>query len=466
MKNLKILVLFLLVMISGWAYSKPILIVTTDIGQDPDDQQSFVRLLHYADKFQIAGIIANADVNYDYEAPVLRDDIIHRLIDAYGQIENNLRVHSPEFPSACYLHSIVKKGCTGNGTEIAVEQFVGSGKDTEGSEWIIKVVDNCSNEPVNISVWGGACDLAQALWKVKANRNSSEVNRFVSRLRVYFIGKQDSSNDWIMENFPELWLILSDAHSHNKWESTYRGVFLGGDMELTSGEWLKKHILGKNPLANLYPDKAYTGSADQNPHGAMKEGDTPSILFLIENGLNTLENPEWGGWGGRYLRTKQSLFRDIPDSVFDAILSKQVSSPLATIYRWRTDFQNDFASRVQWGTTNQYTQANHYPVVCIVGFSGNKHLEVSVKKGEEISFDASCSFDPDNNHLNFEWFFYPEAGDVPLINKVIIQGQNTSKIKFIIPESACGKNIHLILRVSDDSSYPLTSYKRIILTVE
>jgi hypothetical protein len=31
------------------------------------------------------------------------------------------------------------------------------------------------------------------------------------------------------------------------------------------------------------------------------EGDTPSFLGLIPNGLNAQDKPDWGGWGGRYL---------------------------------------------------------------------------------------------------------------------------------------------------------------------
>lgn len=205
---MRTILLLWLLLFSIKTFSKPILIVTTDIGQDPDDQQSLVRLLHYADKFRLAGIIANADVNYKHELPVLKTEIIHELIDAYALIENNLRIHSPSFPSATYLHTLVKNGCTQNGRKIPVGKYIGQGKDTEGSDWIIRVVDNSKDEPVMISVWGGACDLAQALWKVKNTRTEKELAAFISKLRVYFIGKQDSSNDWIIDNFPKMWLIL------------------------------------------------------------------------------------------------------------------------------------------------------------------------------------------------------------------------------------------------------------------
>ena len=38
------------------------------------------------------------------------------------------------------------------------------------------------------------------------------------------------------------------------------------------------------------------------------EGDTPSYLSLIPNGLNVPEHPDWGGWGGRYEKYIPELF--------------------------------------------------------------------------------------------------------------------------------------------------------------
>ena len=209
---------------------KPRLIVLTDIGQDPDDQQSMVRLLHYANEFQIEGLIATADNNYKHEAPVIRDDIIHKLIDDYEKCQKNLLVHSRDFPSSKELRKTVKKGNNKGGNEVPVQEFIGEGFDTEGSEWIINVVDKKSKQPVCVAVWGGACDLAQALWKVKNTRSKKEQKKFIERLRVYFIGKQDASNQWIIDNFPDLWLILALDRSGNKWLSSYRGMFWGGDM--------------------------------------------------------------------------------------------------------------------------------------------------------------------------------------------------------------------------------------------
>jgi hypothetical protein len=163
---LRLSILFLFISINLFA-QKPRLIVTTDIGQDPDDAQSMVRLLHYANEFDIEGIIANADANYTKEPPVLKDYIIHDMINAYAKIETNLRLHDDLFPTAEQLHSVVKKGCYGNAEKIPYTEFIGDSMDTEGSDWLIKVIDKKDDRPVNIAVWGGACDLAQVLWKIK-----------------------------------------------------------------------------------------------------------------------------------------------------------------------------------------------------------------------------------------------------------------------------------------------------------
>ena len=47
---------------------------------------------------------------------------------------------------------------------------VGEGKDSEGSDWIIKTLEKNDDRPLWISVWGGPNTLAQALWKIKQTK--------------------------------------------------------------------------------------------------------------------------------------------------------------------------------------------------------------------------------------------------------------------------------------------------------
>lgn len=443
--------------------NKPILIVTTDIGQDPDDQQSLIRLLHYANEFQLAGIIANADDNYKHEAPTPRPELVHEMIDAYNEIYPNLEVVDSHYPSPNDLKKVVKKGCAGNGREIPVMDYIGVGKSTEGSQWIIKQVDE-AKDIVHISIWGGACDLAQALFDLRNTRSQKEVQQFIQKIRVYFIGNQDSSNEWIREQFPNLWLILGMSHDGNSWNSSYRGIFLDGDMQLTSLEWLHKHLIGQNALGSTYPLKTYTMGGTKNPHGAMKEGDTPSFLYFLENGLNVPERPDWGGWGGRFQRIDENFFRDSEDTFLDASTDSLVTNAKATIFRWRPAIQADFAARVQWGRTGS-KGANHYPIVQINEDNTKSPLRLIVEQGTKLTLDATKSIDEDGDELSFNWMIYPEASTFSEMDGVVVNNTDNTKMTISLPENGKG-SIHLILSVRDHAPHPLVSYKRVIIDVK
>ncbi|MEX0324338.1 MAG: nucleoside hydrolase-like domain-containing protein [Puniceicoccaceae bacterium] len=441
---------------------KPRIIVTTDIGQDPDDMQSMVRFLHYANEFRVEGIIVNADSNYEKEEAKLRPDIVHDLIDAYSEIRPNLNRVLPGFPTADFLHSVVKSGCAGNGARVPVENFIGEGKDTEGSDWIIEVVDRQSQDPVCISVWGGACDLAQALWKVRHNRTPEAVDRFVSKLRVYFIGKQDSSNQWIIDTFPKLWLILALDRSGDKWLSSYRGMFWGGDMENTSREWLHENIISKNPLAAMYPDKAYTGGEGKNPHGALKEGDSPSFLYFLPTGFNSIDQPHWGSWGGRFVRERDQFFRDASDLIHDEQVGKLVDSNRATVFRWRTDFQNDFVNRCDWGGgVFKNLPFSYEMLINSARFSGI--AERAVVAGEDVIIEMDVVSNVSGSDIDHGCFFYSEAGSY--VGDVVVVEERAGAFRIKIPEDAVGKKIHLVQRSVQKTKFPLVSYHRIILNV-
>ena len=452
---------FLILIFSVSIAQKPRLIVLTDIGQDPDDQQSMVRLHHYANEYQIEGLIATADNNYEHEAAEIRDDILHQLVDDYEKSWPNFIAHAKGFPKAEEIRKTIKKGNNLGGTDVAVETFIGEGFDTEGSDWIINVVDKENEQNVCISVWGGACDLAQALWKVKNTRNENETKMFVKKLRVYFIGKQDASNQWIIDNFPDLWLILALDRGGDKWQSGYRGMLWGGDMSNTSKEWIHQNIHGHSALADNYPDHAYTGGEQKNPHMALKEGDTPALLYFIQNGLNFPENPEYGGWGGRFSKERPNFFRDADDTFFDVSVNKEITSPRASVFRWRKDFQNDFAARVDWGSTPDFKAVNHPPQIKLNKNMSKEALKVLIPAGRKFLIDASGTTDPDGNELTFERFEYKEAGKCP--EKINIEFPEKGKARFSIPENNHTCESHIILKVTDNGNPQLSSYLRIIL---
>lgn len=315
--------------------AKPRLLILTDIGGDPDDQQSLIRLMLYANEFRLVGFVATSSgVPGELETPVTRPDLIQSVIEAYRQDLPRLKVHAADWPEPADLLSRVRSGNPMRGLS-----HVGEGHDTNGSQLIIECVDDAKpDDRVNIAIWGGQTDLAQALWRVRADRGAKGLKQFINRFRVYDINDQDGLADYLRTEFPGMYYILSKAPAgRDKRLGTYRGMYLTGEEALTSRQWAEEHLLPAGALGKLYPLKTWTAP---NPHGCIKEGDTPSWFFFLPRGGNRVDDPSHPGWGGQYIRQADGWYRDMPatDS-FD---------PRTTVSRWRHEFQNDFARRLRW----------------------------------------------------------------------------------------------------------------------
>jgi len=192
--------------------------------------------------------------------------------------------------------------------------------------------------PLDLSIWGGQTDLAQALWRVKHDRGAAGLAAFAARLRVYDNSDQDRLADWIRTGFPGLHYLLCRAPAGADARlSTHRGMYLGGDESLTSRQWVETHVLSQGPLGALYPTKTWTAP---NPNACLKEGDTPAWFFFLPLGGNDPGDPSKPGWGGRYARAPDGWWRDLPATKgFD---------PRETVSIHRPAFQADFARRMAW----------------------------------------------------------------------------------------------------------------------
>src|SRR5438105_3775028 len=93
------------------AAERPRLIVLTDVGGDPDDRQSMIRLMHYANEFDVEGLIASAaGTPGELKKEAVRPELIREIVEAYGKVRPNLLLHSPDYPDAKHLLDRVKSG--------------------------------------------------------------------------------------------------------------------------------------------------------------------------------------------------------------------------------------------------------------------------------------------------------------------------------------------------------------------
>ena len=144
------------------------------------------------------------------------------------------------------------------------------------------------------------------------------------------------------------------------------------------------------------------------------EGDTPSFLWLIPNGLSDPAKPDSGGWGGRYSRVVAldgfNMYGSLSESVSLPDGGQYDSIP-ASIWRWRDAMQDDFAARMQWTLNRSISEVSHPPMVNVNGSTGPSSLEFQLGANQSLILDAGKTCDADHpgdlSQLEFEWFGYP-----------------------------------------------------------
>ncbi|KAI9043191.1 uncharacterized protein KD926_004374 [Aspergillus affinis] len=381
---------------------KPRVFILSYISTEPDDQESLTRYLLYSNQFQTEGLVASTST-------WLRDEThpedMLQVINAYGNVTQNLNQHAPpdaQYRSGDYFRSILRSG-------------------------------------PKVLAWGGTNVLAQVVYKINQNFSPSEAATLRSRLRVYAISDQDDTGAWIRRNYPDIFYI-SSTHGWNHYGlatwiaisgETYYGVDEGGPNGSTvTHQWLRDNIQICPYGSVAYPSFKY-----------IMEGDTPTFLYLIQNGLGDPENPGYGSWGGRYTKVDPST---------------------------------------EWSLPANVSKANHHPVVSVNGSTELSPFKVTAMVGSPIRFDTTGTYDPDGDELSYNWFQYQEpgsddwnvAGQVPALNLTVSDNGQRVQMNILSSSDSCnGKGdspsgcwlLHLILEVKDNGANPLTTYRRVLI---
>ncbi|MBN2611252.1 MAG: DUF1593 domain-containing protein [Bacteroidales bacterium] len=454
--------LFVMVQVSGirWYDGKPLkprIVVLTDVSTwETDDSESLVRLFAHADMFEIEGLIYTTG----WSLEETRDDffqLIHDAIDAYekdlpnlmkrsgqtGFEENESRQVIGYWPDAEYLRK-----CTMNGSKKRGIGQIGKENVSDGSNHIIKMADEDDERPLWILIWGGGNTLAQAIWQVQQERDENDLKAFLHKIPTYAITDQDrsykegtpfeiSSHQWMRREFAEDLMFIWDECA---WK------FQNGTGRKNWDEYAL-HIQSHGNLGKVYPKFKYG-----------VEGDTPSFLHVMPNGLNNPLIPGQVGWGGYFEWAKGA-----DDSTFAYTNHKGKAGEICAKYEgyfYPATF-NNFAARMDWAA---YGKGNRNPVVIVNGDRDITPVHIHKKQGKSIVLDASESFDPDGNRLSYKWWVLPEAGTYQ--QEISLSGENSNRISVNVPSGSAGKCCHVICEVTDNGEPNLTSYRRVIIHSE
>tara|TARA_R110002167_G_scaffold65757_15_gene186046 strand:- start:461 stop:1972 length:1512 start_codon:yes stop_codon:yes gene_type:complete len=500
--HLQILFIFLLlgtnVALGQTQHEKSRTIVTTD--GEIDDVDSFIRMLLYANEFTIEGLVYSSSMWHykgDGKGTTMVSEMemtqkiygektdlrwpgiqwMQGLIDAYELVEPNLSLHAKGYPTAAHLRTLIKVGNIDFEGEME--------KDTEGSNFIrTKLLDD-DMSPLYLQVWGGTNTISRALKSIEeAYSDTPEWDaiqkKVVAKTIIYTILDQDATyKKYISKQWPDIrifynskqfwclaypWKTAVDPVLHPYLE----GEFMGG-----------KIINGHGPLTKMYysyGDGQKQDGDDEHIHGDLSkikngqwgtfhkydfisEGDSPAFLHLIDVGLDNLDHPDFGGWGGRLQQSETSPNRwEDGEDVADL---NPISGKMDLAYpqiRWLKTLQLDFAARADW-CVKTYKEANHPPSVTL------KHAHnIPVKAGQKVILHGKAT-DPDGDALQYYWWRYDEVDTFE--GKVQVSKPMKAKTFLTVPEAIKkGETIHFILEVTDSRSPSMTRYQRVVLTAQ
>ncbi len=500
---------------------RPRIVVTAD--PELDDNNSLIRFLLYSSDLTIEGLIyASSQFHWKGDGKGTKwyvpgreysrfglnlcpceswrwakdERFIHDAVAAYASVYPNLKVHNPNYPAPAVLNSTIRYGNI---------EFDGDfSKDTPGSDLIKALILDEKPGPLFIAAWGGQSTIARALKSIQERYEYTTQWEAIKQKVAHKVvllpsGDQDDTYArYIKPNWPGI-----EYRQFSGGPNYGYGAQLGAKQEdgsYLTASWMQENVSRRGPLGALYRvwgdgkqmvkgDRLdYFGLAGytndqlkqqgyavwmpvQEKGSWLGEGDNPTFMNMLGNGLRAHEAGFYGGWGGREATNKEARPLSLlsgpatADTSANAMatalsnLNSQLTKSAAQLAypNFFPQAQRDFAARLNWSVTPSYAKANHEPVVTIQG-----PLQVMAAAGEKIRLNGAVS-DPDKDAVSLTWWQF-QVGSYP--NKVVISSPNQAQTEVLIPKDARGgQTIHLILEATDQGKPALTRYQRVLITI-
>lgn len=492
-------------------------IVTTD--SEADDINSFIRLLYYANEFDIDGLVYTSSVHHwqgdgkrtlkqarqeglvtSYRGETAGSDarsddamswrwepmgwMEAKLLQEYSKVYPNLLRHDPNFPSPAELWSKVAVG------NVTWENDFRA--DTPGSDLIKAALLDDDRRLLYLQAWGGTNTIARALLSIEQQHRSTAnwqqiQARVVGKAVLMAIGHQDNAYaDYISKSWPGIKLLNFDGvfggfssytrrqvppqilpyYKAGFWAPNIKyghGPLLEGYGLIGDGTWFEGE--GNNPgwqpgqAKDLATFKLFGFLGDYERLDWTGEGDTPAFISLVPTGLRFLQDPSLGSWGGRLQKSTTAEATHIGSKDFNPH-TRQPAAPY-TVARWMSAIGNDFAARADWGITSRFEDANHAPIVTADGSA-----DITARPGQSITLAAAAS-DPDGDQLTASWWIYTDASTVT--GSAVIRGSrsggNFAGTVTIPPSAQPGERLVVVADISDDGAPSITRYAQFVISV-
>ena len=479
------------------AQNRPRIIITAD--PELDDANSLIRFLLYSTDFKVEGLIyASSQFHWTGDGKGTKlsvpgreytrfglnlcpcesyrwakgERFIHDVVENYGKVYANLKIHNPNYPDPAELKSKIRFGNI---------EFDGDySRDTPGSDLIKTLMLDDNDEPLYITAWGGQSTIARALKSIqdqyeKTTQWSSIRTRILRKVILLPSGDQDDTYaKYIKPNWPEL-----DYRQMGRGPNYSYGIQLRATPEnavYMTASWMTQHVTSRGRLGSYYrvwgdgkqmvkgdifDYFGLSGYTDeelkkmgyivwmpvQEKGSWLGEGDNPTFMNMLDNGLRAYEDGSYGGWGGKQVTPGVGM--GFPDPA-----QREEGPPFPNFW---PAAQLDFAARLKWSVTPRYEDANHEPKVSVKG-----PLNLTARAGQKVGLTGAVS-DPDGNTVSVKWWQFKAGsyqGDVTIVNPTALATE------VVIPaDITVGQTIHCILEATDNGSLPLTRYQRIIITV-